>query len=148
VSEKDFLLWLGLAGVIAGLITTQKPQIIRHRNSSHRQDSHITSNFVVHALSALNLNTPSSSARFFVVAISHLPRRIKNNFYDFLFSFLLEHSQSTFLCASIADEHELIDRIRAVAKKNNIWRSYIGMGYHNCYVPHPILRNIFENPGW
>lgn len=22
------------------------------------------------------------------------------------------------------------------------------MGYHNCYVPHPILRNIFENPGW
>lgn len=22
------------------------------------------------------------------------------------------------------------------------------MGYHNCYVPHTILRNIFENPGW
>jgi glycine dehydrogenase len=22
------------------------------------------------------------------------------------------------------------------------------MGYHNCLVPHPILRNIFENPGW
>lgn len=49
---------------------------------------------------------------------------------------------------SITDEHELINRIRAVAKKNNIWRSYIGMGYHNCLVPHPILRNIFENPGW
>lgn len=46
------------------------------------------------------------------------------------------------------DEHELIDRIRKVAKKNEIWRSYIGMGYHNCYVPHPILRNMFENPGW
>lgn len=22
------------------------------------------------------------------------------------------------------------------------------MGYHNCYVPHTIQRNIFENPGW
>jgi glycine cleavage system pyridoxal-binding protein P len=22
------------------------------------------------------------------------------------------------------------------------------MGYHNCVVPHPIMRNIFENPGW
>lgn len=22
------------------------------------------------------------------------------------------------------------------------------MGYYNCYVPHPILRNVFENPGW
>lgn len=46
------------------------------------------------------------------------------------------------------DEHALIDRIRDIAQKNEIWRSYIGMGYHNCYVPHTILRNIFENPGW
>lgn len=22
------------------------------------------------------------------------------------------------------------------------------MGYHNCVVPHPIQRNVFENPGW
>lgn len=42
----------------------------------------------------------------------------------------------------------MIDRIRDIAQKNEIWRSYIGMGYHNCYVPHTILRNIFENPGW
>ncbi|XP_061401002.1 glycine dehydrogenase (decarboxylating), mitochondrial-like [Musca vetustissima] len=46
------------------------------------------------------------------------------------------------------NEHELIVRIRNIAKKNQIWRSYIGMGYHNCHVPHTILRNIFENPGW
>lgn len=45
-------------------------------------------------------------------------------------------------------EHELIRQIRDVAKKNQIWRSYIGMGYHNCLVPHTIMRNIFENPGW
>ncbi|XP_019868372.2 glycine dehydrogenase (decarboxylating), mitochondrial [Aethina tumida] len=45
-------------------------------------------------------------------------------------------------------EYELINRIRKIAEKNKIWRSYIGMGYHNCCVPHTIMRNIFENPGW
>lgn len=45
-------------------------------------------------------------------------------------------------------EYELIDRIRKIAERNKIWRSYIGMGYHNCCVPHTIMRNIFENPGW
>lgn len=45
-------------------------------------------------------------------------------------------------------EHELIARATEIAKKNSIWRSYIGMGYSNCIVPHTIMRNIFENPGW
>ncbi|XP_042864469.1 glycine dehydrogenase (decarboxylating), mitochondrial-like [Penaeus japonicus] len=45
-------------------------------------------------------------------------------------------------------EHALLTRIREISEKNEIWRSYIGMGYHNCRVPHAILRNIFENPGW
>ncbi|KAF5279233.1 hypothetical protein FQR65_LT03481 [Abscondita terminalis] len=45
-------------------------------------------------------------------------------------------------------EYELINRIRGIAEKNQIWRSYVGMGYHNCCVPHTIMRNIFENPGW
>lgn len=38
--------------------------------------------------------------------------------------------------------------IREIANRNEIWRSYIGMGYHNCRVPHTIVRNVFENPGW
>ncbi|KAG7166820.1 Glycine dehydrogenase (decarboxylating)-like [Homarus americanus] len=45
-------------------------------------------------------------------------------------------------------EHAVLSRIREISEKNEIWRSYIGMGYHNCRVPHAILRNIFENPGW
>ncbi|CAG9854691.1 unnamed protein product [Phyllotreta striolata] len=45
-------------------------------------------------------------------------------------------------------EYELIKRISKIAERNQIWRSYIGMGYHNCCVPHTIMRNIFENPGW
>ncbi|CAG2058185.1 unnamed protein product, partial [Timema podura] len=45
-------------------------------------------------------------------------------------------------------EYELISRIRKIADKNKIWRSYIGMGYNSCCVPHTIMRNMFENPGW
>jgi len=45
-------------------------------------------------------------------------------------------------------EFELIKRIQSIADKNKIWRSYIGMGYYNTCIPHTILRNMFENPGW
>ncbi|XP_071444375.1 glycine dehydrogenase (decarboxylating), mitochondrial [Hetaerina americana] len=45
-------------------------------------------------------------------------------------------------------ESGLLKRIRAIGKENKIWRSYIGMGYYNCHVPHSIMRNMFENPGW
>ncbi|MBK6481877.1 MAG: aminomethyl-transferring glycine dehydrogenase [Chitinophagaceae bacterium] len=45
-------------------------------------------------------------------------------------------------------EHAYLQDIRAKAKKNKIFRSYIGMGYYNTITPPPILRNLFENPGW
>lgn len=45
-------------------------------------------------------------------------------------------------------EYELIERVRQIAETNQLWRSYIGMGYHNCCVPNAIMRNMFENPGW
>ncbi|XP_022125521.2 glycine dehydrogenase (decarboxylating), mitochondrial [Pieris rapae] len=45
-------------------------------------------------------------------------------------------------------EYDLIERVRKISEQNQIWRSFIGMGYHNCCVPHTIMRNMFENPGW
>ncbi|XP_050454391.1 glycine dehydrogenase (decarboxylating), mitochondrial isoform X1 [Cataglyphis hispanica] len=45
-------------------------------------------------------------------------------------------------------EYDLMKRVTKISEKNDVWRSYIGMGYHNCCVPHTIMRNIFENPGW
>ena len=38
--------------------------------------------------------------------------------------------------------------IKEIVNKNHIWRSYIGMGYYNTKIPHTILRNMLENPGW
>jgi hypothetical protein len=45
-------------------------------------------------------------------------------------------------------EKELIARLRAIASKNRIFKSYIGMGYYDCIVPAVIQRNILENPQW
>jgi len=45
-------------------------------------------------------------------------------------------------------EHEALSAIRAIASKNTVLRSMIGMGYHDTITPPPVLRNIMENPGW
>lgn len=45
-------------------------------------------------------------------------------------------------------ELDLVARIRNLAGKNQLCRSYLGMGYHSCIVPGVIQRNILENPGW
>lgn len=45
-------------------------------------------------------------------------------------------------------ETEALATLRAIAEKNQVWRSFIGMGYANCITPAVIQRNILENPGW
>jgi glycine dehydrogenase len=45
-------------------------------------------------------------------------------------------------------EYGYLRRLRAVAARNTVARSYIGMGYYDCVTPSVILRNVFENPGW
>jgi glycine dehydrogenase len=37
---------------------------------------------------------------------------------------------------------------RSLAERNQVFRSYIGMGYYGCVVPPVVQRNIFENPAW
>lgn len=45
-------------------------------------------------------------------------------------------------------EFQYHKHLRALGKKNKIFKSYIGLGYYNTILPSVIQRNVFENPGW
>src|SRR6187455_1039765 len=45
-------------------------------------------------------------------------------------------------------EHDYLARLWTVASKNQVFRSFIGLGYYDTITPAAILRNVFENPGW
>ncbi|MBF5041202.1 aminomethyl-transferring glycine dehydrogenase [Aggregicoccus sp. 17bor-14] len=50
--------------------------------------------------------------------------------------------------AAQPSEHELLAQLEKIAAKNQVFRSFIGMGYSDTHTPNVILRNIFQNPGW
>ena len=45
-------------------------------------------------------------------------------------------------------EAAFLARMRALAARNEQWRSFVGLGYYGCVTPPVILRNLLENPGW
>ena len=45
-------------------------------------------------------------------------------------------------------EVEALEYLHNLARKNKVFKSYIGMGYYGTHTPHVILRNVLENPGW
>src|SRR5690348_5653458 len=45
-------------------------------------------------------------------------------------------------------EHQYLRELRRVASLNQVFKSYIGLGYSDCITPSVILRNVLENPGW
>ena len=45
-------------------------------------------------------------------------------------------------------ESDVVAALHAMAMQNEVARSLIGLGYHDCLVPAVILRNVLENPGW
>lgn len=45
-------------------------------------------------------------------------------------------------------EQEMLRQLEELASANQLWRSYLGMGYADCLTPPVIQRNILENPGW
>lgn len=45
-------------------------------------------------------------------------------------------------------EAEVLTQLKTIASKNQVFKSYIGMGYYGTHTPGVILRNILENPAW
>jgi glycine dehydrogenase len=45
-------------------------------------------------------------------------------------------------------EHQYLRRLTRIARHNKVFRSYIGLGYHDTVTPSVVLRMVFENPGW
>src|SRR5438105_3845811 len=45
-------------------------------------------------------------------------------------------------------EHDVLHEISDLASHNQVWRSFLGLGYHATLTPPVIQRNVLENPGW
>jgi glycine dehydrogenase len=45
-------------------------------------------------------------------------------------------------------EFDYLNELKKTAALNSVYKNYIGQGYYDTITPSPILRNVFENPGW
>ncbi len=45
-------------------------------------------------------------------------------------------------------ESALLEKAHELGHRNEVFRSYLGMGYSDCITPPVILRNVLQNPGW
>ena len=59
----------------------------------------------------------------------------------------IKSKQPLALPQSITEE-EALAKIRTIARKNKVFKNYIGQGYYGTLTPNVILRNILENPAW
>ena len=57
-------------------------------------------------------------------------------------------SQAPLALPGSMTEVEALAKIRGIASKNQVFRSFIGQGYYGTHTPNVILRNILENPAW
>lgn len=57
-------------------------------------------------------------------------------------------SSQTLQIDEARSEPEVLDALYKIASKNQVFTSYIGMGYYNTHTPTVILRNLLENPAW
>src|SRR5687767_740770 len=45
-------------------------------------------------------------------------------------------------------EYQYLNRLTRIARRNRVFRSFIGLGYHDTVTPSVVRRMVLENPGW
>jgi len=57
-------------------------------------------------------------------------------------------SQAPLALPQSRSETDVLDELKQIAGRNQVYRSYIGQGYYGTQTPNVVLRNILENPAW
>ena len=83
--------------------------------------------------------------------IAHMLRTIGHESLDKMTDAIVPgriKSASALALPEALTEEQALARIRAIAERNTVYRSFIGQGYFGTLTPNVILRNILENPAW
>ncbi|TVZ53152.1 aminomethyl-transferring glycine dehydrogenase [Dokdonia sp. Hel_I_53] len=100
------------------------------------------------------MNTDSFALRHIGPRRSDLPKMLKTVGVDTMEQLIFETIPDNIRLSNplqldpALSEHEFAAHITALSNKNKVFRSFIGLGYHQAITPAVIQRNILENPGW
>ncbi len=108
---------------------TQNNAMLRHPDTFHTRHNGPSENEIAEMLTALG----ESSLESLIDAT--VPSQIKSE-------------RPLKLPGTGLSERECLAELTRMAQKNEVRRSYLGLGYHDTLTPPVILRNILENPGW
>jgi len=102
----------------------------------------------------LNMNTEVFAARHIGITERDLPHMLETIGVESMEQLIYETIPDDIKLKKPLDlpkgisEHEFLNHLHELAKKNKVFKSYIGLGYHESLTPSVIKRNILENPGW
>ncbi|NNE02565.1 MAG: glycine dehydrogenase (aminomethyl-transferring), partial [Eudoraea sp.] len=100
------------------------------------------------------MNTDSFALRHIGIQEEDLPEMLKTIGVDSLDELIFEtipqdiQLKEELPLDAPMSEYDFLNHIHALSKKNTVFKSYIGLGYHESITPSVIKRNILENPGW
>ena len=106
------------------------------------------------ALKTMNSNLNSFSRRHIGIDQKVSAEMLKDigfsSMDDFIQSIVPKniYSPESLNLSSEISEEEALRYLEKISKKNKVYKTYIGQGFYNSVTPAPIIRNIFENPGW
>ncbi|SFC14789.1 glycine dehydrogenase [Flagellimonas taeanensis] len=102
----------------------------------------------------LNMNIEVFAARHIGISEKDLPQMLKTIGVDSVEQLIHETIPDDIKLKRQLDlpegisEHEFLNHLQELAQKNKVFKTYIGLGYHESLTPSPIKRNILENAGW